>query len=278
MTTTKGGASVEGTWDPLDPACVRAVGLEGMPDPDNTLFCAMRGAPDDVEALVLGDSSANSLYPGIEGILAGRGVGAANLGMVVCAPARGMDGRIVGNRACKALNERTYAFALQHPRVRWVLLGFTPWDFATMSFPGLGPRAEERALFDAEAQRLANDVAALRRAGKTVVVSVDVPYLDASLNRCRDVRERGGPEAQRACRVPVDRLLRRAPYLGWWREALAGLDVCVFDQTDALLDDDGELLIADAGGLLFSDSHHLSRHGSRRVAAALLASRCSPVR
>ena len=56
------------------------------------------------------------------------------------------------------MNERAYAFALEHPRVRWVLLGFTPWDFNRMSYPGLGPRAEERALFDAAARRLADDV------------------------------------------------------------------------------------------------------------------------
>jgi SGNH domain-containing protein len=254
----------------------------------------MSGAPDDVEALVLGDSSANSLYPGIAEMLAGRGVGTANVGMVLCAPVRGVDGRKEENRSCRALNERAYAFALEHPRVRWILLGFTPWDFTTMSFPGPGesggdlgrasnglggPHADERALFDAAARRLADDIAALRHAGKTVVVSVDVPYLDSALYRCRDARFRGAgePEARRACRVPVGRLLLRVPYLGWWREALGSLDVCLFDQTDAFLDTDGEMLVADAGGLLFRDSHHLSRHGSRRVAASLLASRCSPI-
>src|SRR5262249_27537643 len=160
--------AAEGTWDPVSRACLRTLGLEAVSDPDNSVFCTMSAAPDEVEALVLGDSSANSLYPGIAERLGARGVASANLGMVVCAPARGVDGRLAANQACREVNDRVYAFALEHPRVRWVLLGFTPWDFLRMDIPGAPARADERTRFDAAARRLADDVAALRRAGKTV--------------------------------------------------------------------------------------------------------------
>jgi len=51
------------------------------------------------------------------------------------------------------VNERAFAFALSHPRARWILLGFTAWDFENMDFDNVPADATVRARFDEGAKR-----------------------------------------------------------------------------------------------------------------------------
>jgi hypothetical protein len=64
--------------------------------------------------------------------------------------------------------------------------------------------------------------------------------------------------------------------LQWWWKAFEGRDVCVFHQTDALENAEGQVLVADAHGLVFRDGHHPTRYGSSLLAAALERSPCAP--
>ncbi len=243
----------------------------------DSVFCTATAPLSEVDALLLGDSSANSLYPGFAAVMGERGVQVANIGLSSCAPVPGAKGHWSWNQDCEALNEAALAFTLSHPRVRWVYLGFVPWDFQNMDFDGVPSGAALRTRFDEEARRLLAEVTQLRAAGKTVVISYDVPSVGNGVDRCRDARAQAVrlSEAVEACTVSVGSSSDEARYVDWWNRALAGADACVFEQTDAFRDARGHIQLADDHGLVFRDDHHPTRHGSARLAEALARSPCA---
>ncbi len=273
------GDSQDLAWPAADRSCMaelgfdRVVGSRGR----DSVFCSMSSRPDAIEALVLGDSSANSLYPGLAKTLGQYGIGVANFGLGSCPPVPGAKGRWSWNQNCDALNAQVFGFALSHPRVRWVYLGFTSWDFENMDFDDVASDATVEVRFGEASTRLLAAIAQLRSAGKAVVVSFDAPDIGDGAGRCRAARERARNQSEVgvACRRAAEVTPARRRYMQWWRAAFAGGQTCVFDQMDSLRDGSGDVLVADDARLIFRDGHHLTRYGSGIMADALERSPCA---
>lgn len=266
-------------WPAADRSCMAELGFDRVVTSRarDSVFCSMSGRSDAVEVLILGDSSANSLYPGLAETLGQQGIGVANFGLGSCPPVPGARGRWSWNENCEALNGQVFAFALSHPRVRWVYLGFTSWDFENMDFDNVASDATVAVRFGETSRRLLAAIAQLRRAGKAVVVSFDAPDIGDGAGRCRAARERTErpSDVGGACRRAAELTPARRQYMEWWRGAFAGGPTCVFDQMDSLRDGGGDVLVADDARLIFRDGHHLTRYGSVRMAEALERSPCA---
>jgi peptidoglycan/LPS O-acetylase OafA/YrhL len=267
------------TWPAADRSCMAELGFDRVigSRAKDSVFCSMTGRSDTIEALVLGDSSANSLYPGLAETLGRRGIGVANFGLGSCAMVPGAKGRWSWNQDCEALNARVLAFALSHPRVRWVYLGFTSWDFENMDFDDVASDASPEVRFAEASRRLLAAIAQLRSAGKAVVASFDAPDIGDGASRCREARERAEKPSDvgGACRRSAELTPARRQFMDWWRRALSDGQTCVFDQMDSLRDGSGDVVVADDTRLIFRDGHHLTRYGSVRMAEALERSPCA---
>jgi peptidoglycan/LPS O-acetylase OafA/YrhL len=238
-------------------------------------FCIVFGDPSQVTLAVLGDSTANSLAPGLGNVYAAAGRGVINLGHWSCPPIRGLVPTATwsargGN--CPQINDKAYHLVLADPKIDAVVLGFLARDLGVWGTPGATSKSSLDDKFKAVIPLLEADIRALQQRGKKVIVTFDAAQSPLESRDC--LRLAGKIKAK--CDVRQEDLVWREPALSLFARHFKNLPgVCVFEQGSVLLTD-RKLNIFDAGGtLLMRDSIHLSYHGSDQMARALLA-QCGP--
>lgn len=256
-------------WD--DPACIAKYGLSP---------CQANSARPKV--MILGDSHANHLYPGLaltaplfEVVQAGS-----------CPPFEGVRLRVLKNQdkhPCAATDvvAANKRILQSHPEIRTVIL-VALWRNA---LTGELINARERAVWggvtlvpaDGDArgrsnaelalQGLSATIATLQSRGLRVVLFRDTPDIGTELVEHCKFTPRFNPEQ---CSFPRRQFLDyRAQEDAFVRDLRAKFpSLAVYDPIDALCDRELCYLMRD-GVLLYRDNHHLSVNGSRLVASDL---------
>lgn len=231
----------------------------------------------DSVVLLIGDSHANALRPGILFEARKRGFGLSHVGLYGC-PGVPLRLRLWGSAdlhaQCQALVDSTLSFFLRDSAIKVVIFTarealYTTGSDGSNTFPGADiasvPKViRTRALTQGYA-------AALRRveaAGKRAVMVLDVPELDFDPNYCAN---QVIPSSERAtCATPRAFAESRQ---GGFRDVASRLQrdhprLVVFDPYP-LLCDARQCHAMRNGVPLYSDANHLSDEGSKLVAAAL---------
>jgi peptidoglycan/LPS O-acetylase OafA/YrhL len=230
-------------------------------------------------AVVWGDSHAQRIFVGLRNedhvrnwLLAG------NAG---CPPTSSIE--IQSNvKECEARNRNILDFIVQDTKIETVLLAFFGNYMATENFAAdhrienLGPaqvtmtteKMEGRSKKDIFFFGLESSVTALRRAGKKVIISIDIPELPFLPKTCIS---RPFASSRNDCTFPKAAVDKRQRDL---RVMLADIkrlhpEVRVFDPLDIFCNADTCSAIRD-GMLLYYDSHHLSDRGSDELAISFL--------
>jgi len=154
-------------------------------------FCTFAGDQEKTAVAVLGDSTANAMFPGIASLLPGE-KGALNIGSYGCPPVRGtVSNRHWGKPSiatidCDTINRRAYDIVLNDPSIRLVVLGFHSKGLGYWGLPGLKKNASLTDRFNALRPRLERDLSALRKAEKSIIVSFDVSVFPVHAESCID--------------------------------------------------------------------------------------------
>ena len=257
-------------WFDADPACIHSLGLESeAATAGDSLFCSVSPGSQPVSVALIGDSTANHLFPGLSRLYASRGERVINIGNGTCAPFHGLGGHFPWNRPCRSVNQKIYEYVLGSPSIHTVILSMAGWDIQNMDIDGLGAGHGPNARFAALAPLVAADLAALKAAGKHVIVTFDSALLvkfDATTCAL---------DARRCATNAASEALMVEPYQSLWHRLLDGrADACVFDQKTLFRLPNGDYSALHEGHLLYRDDHHLSYYGSERVADALGRSPC----
>lgn len=252
-------------WQDADDVCLAHFQLQEPGWREQQLFCRATLSPALAELALLGDSTANALFPG----LAAQGRAVVNLGNGTCPPLPGVEGQRPWNRACHEVNAKARRWVLSTPSIRTVILSWAPWDAPNLGWPS--GRQGESAIATDGAQQLTDMIQQLRDAGKRVVLVFDTPSMPGSPESCLP-RRSGWPV--RSCRFSEMELLHRQPWLAAWQRVVEQLPrdgVCVASVSRWIVGAAGDYTpLAPDGRLWFRDGHHLSESGSRAFAAELV--------
>ena len=244
------------SWFEPSPQCLKLIGLESEYRTKQGIFCSFSGEPENIRFAILGDSTANALYPGFAKVLGERGIGVIDLGCGTCTPFRGHEGSFTWNRRCREINDRIYDYVLRNPNIKLVLLGLAPWDFQNMIFDKLAANAPIPAKFRAMAHLADRDVKVLAAAGKEVVITFDSPHLGRDPSGCLP---RPFRKSRRTCALSENELALREPFVAMWRSfAEKRSDLCVFEQSPSLRIGGLYSFLDESGTLMYRDDHHLS--------------------
>nr|WP_243846319.1 acyltransferase family protein [Rhizomicrobium palustre] len=253
-------------WVESEPNCYSALGLSKEAKSD-TIFCHLAKPGSKEVVAVLGDSMANSLYPGLRDALASKGIGVANYGAGTCEPFRHLYGDFTWNKDCDVINEHIYANVATDPRIKTVILSFAHWDIQNMYFDARRTPLPIEEKFRRVSAIAKADIAFLEAHGKKVIVSYDGPNIGRSPRLCLTSGMR--------CSVKRETVESgNRGYLTFW-DGLLGerADICVFRQTPYLRQN-GSYPMRKNGELLYRDDHHLSFDGSALIGRALVESHC----
>ncbi|MBL8446061.1 MAG: acyltransferase [Zoogloeaceae bacterium] len=269
------------TWEKASPGCRARVGPPAMD------FCR-EPETGDPRVVLVGDSHAGSLYPGLASALDQRGVGLLFLGNGGCPPlfdtdfARGGD---AGAKGCMAVTNHALEVALAAPTAEVVVLslrgprnmhgtGFGPVEASMRrkdirwlgGVAGASNEATFSGALEATVRRVVN-------AGKRLVIVADWPELGFDPRVC--VRARPfqlGVRRAEECVVSLAAAeARNAPYRALLAELASRFPaVTVFDPWPGLCGA-GVCRALEGGDLLYADNNHLSLVGSRELGRALAA-------
>lgn len=239
-------------------------------------FCIKYGDPHNLKVAIIGDSTGNSLAPGLAEKLASRGVGLINIGGWTCPPILGLVetahwGKI--NKCPDAIN-KIYQYLAKNPSIDTVILGIFAADIKHWDVPGIPFTSSVEAKFPVIQKLLDQSIEELKKMGKKVIVTYDAPYSEITARDC--IPRPGFNRIPPRCLIPADGLPDRQPNVSLFDNMFKNrTDICIFKQSDLLLDR-GYLNYIDAEGhLLLRDTHHLSYLGSKKMADRLLTSSCS---
>jgi hypothetical protein len=266
-------------WFSFDPACVARLNLKDEAQHAGpALFCSISPGEAAPSVALIGDSTANSLYPGLADLYGKSGRRILNAGNGTCAPFRGTGGTFEYNQVCASVNEKMYRYILASKEITTVIWSVAPWDIRNIVIPGTSKTTSLDDRYAAIAPLVRRDLDALLKAGKKVVFTFDTPRLDSA-----------GPDTPglvfdpRVCikdvsdcdRDGADVVAALEPYRTKWHQLSAAMPgVCIFSQRDLFRRPDGSYQFTKDGLLLFRDDHHLSTLGSEYVAEAFAASPC----
>jgi hypothetical protein len=269
----------------LHPACVERY---GEPFTGRDRFCATNAPPDrHHDVLLLGDSHANALWPGVSAANPGM---ATMLGATGCPPLRDihvwLEGEGWNRDKCPEIMRR--AFDVVADTVDMVVLASRMPEY--LSGRGYGEAEEggralmaEGAAGDARPRHamlrddFARDLRWLARRARRVVVVLPLPELGFAMDECvggRPIARMLGTGRHR-CEVPradVERRQAGARRLIGEAVVTAGAaNVAVVDPMDVLCDATSCSAVRD-GLVLYRDDDHLSVEGARYVWSRLAAS------
>lgn len=264
-----GGTSTEQlTWNyQTNTACLEKVKTKPM-------FCIQLGNTERITLGILGDSTANSLVPGLADYAEARNTGVINIGQGSCPPIRGML-PTPNNPDCPAIVAEAYRIILQDPKIDTVILALFTNDLGGLRFRNFPEGAPLEAHMNKLMAMLDADIHALHAAGKKVILTYDTPLSPVDAKECLHRLPSLLPGNAKKCRVAESEIVNRHPQVDLLDTHYQGRsDVCVFHQSP-LLFTDGYVNFKDAQGrFLIRDRHHLSAHGSREMAKLLEKSRC----
>jgi peptidoglycan/LPS O-acetylase OafA/YrhL len=226
------------------------------------IYCVRNDYASPPEIVLLGDSHANALWPGVRGAYAGRSL--LQIGASSCPYLRDIgldDRRLGGSRAgCPGLLDAAYASV--RPETRLVILNAADTSYLATSGGDHAP------LFE---QRLTRDLSSLLGGGREVVLVLATPDLDFEPESCLRTRPIDRLFALReasTCTMPrsvVD--TRQAAYRAVVDRAVSGMgnpNLQVVDPLDALCD--ARFCYAIIENIpLYRDRGHLSVQGSEYV-------------
>jgi peptidoglycan/LPS O-acetylase OafA/YrhL len=259
-------------WIDNDASCIKLLSLTDEAN-SGGVFCHMADVTKPPNVAILGDSTAEHLYPGMRALYSSLGQTVINLGMGTCAPFNNLYGSLSWNKQCHIANRKIYDYVVASRSITTVILGIAPWDIRNMQFDGVNPHSSLPERFAAMAAIVDVDLRELRNAGKTVVVTFDAPHIGVDPRTC--LNGNWTSTLATGCTVPSAVVQRRmAPYVSYWRDIFAKHpEVCVFSQ-DRLFLAENSYRVTKNGLLLFRDDHHLSFYGSEYVAQAFASTSC----
>lgn len=259
------------TWDyHTNAECLAKVKTKPM-------FCIQLGNAARITLGILGDSTANSLVPGLADRATSKDEGAINIGQGSCPPIRGML-PTSNNPDCPAIVDDAYRVILADKNIKTVILAMFTNDMGGLQFKDFPAGATTEAQMNKLMTLLDTDIQALNVAGKKVILTYDTPLSPIDAKDClrRPIFQWLGKAKK--CRVMELEIVNRHPQIELLDKHFRGRkDVCVFDQSPALFTN-GYLNFWDVDdGLMIRDRHHLSVHGSKKMATLLEKSRCGEV-
>lgn len=235
-------------------------------------FCIQLGNPDRITLGILGDSTANSLVPGMAEVMKGDGL--LNIGQGSCPPVRGLLGA-PNNPDCPAITREAYRVILAEKNIKTVILALFTNDITSLALKDLPADAPLETRMNTLMSMLDADIKALGAAGKKVILTYDTPLSPLSAKDCIDRPISYWLRISKDCTIKESAIINRHPQIDMLDKHYLGRnDVCVFHQSPILFTN-GYLNFHDAQGkLLIRDRHHLSVYGSKKMAQLLENSNC----
>jgi peptidoglycan/LPS O-acetylase OafA/YrhL len=257
-------------WFEADSDCIKKLGLtEGLTLP--SVFCSMTQTNDPIKVALLGDSTANHLYPGMSRLFKGMHTGVINLGRSTCAPFNNLIYEAEHDDDCTIINRRIYDYIDNDPDIRVIILAFAAWDLRNMTFHGKTASTltlDEK--FSLMADQINRDIKRLAKPNRQLIATFDAPRLDVDIAVC--VRNPRDPKCNPK---KSDHDSQWGPYITAYRNIFSQhKDVCIFSQENVLISDQNTYQIFIDGKLTFRDPYHYTIYGSNRVADALSQSSC----
>lgn len=238
-------------------------------------FCLEFGSRESQEIAIIGDSTGNSLAPGLAQLAAQHGLGLVNFGSWTCPPIRGLvETKSWGKKnGCVATVENSYRRILESENIHTVVLAIFARDLKSWGIPGLQADASLDRKFDAIKILLDKDIKALKAKGKNVIVTYDTPLNPFDARHCahRPFQSLNN----NVCEIDEKQLIDRQPYLSLFENFfISRTDTCIVRQSNIFIRNGKSNITDDTGKLLFRDTHHLTYYGSDLVANEFIKSGC----
>jgi hypothetical protein len=256
-------------WDSYkSTGCSKELGIEAN-------FCIKFGNADNIKVAVIGDSTGNSIAPGLGELLKEKNIGLINIGGWTCPPILGLVetprwGKI---NKCPEIIANTYRYLERNKSIETVIFAVFAADLKYLDVPGVPFDAAVQEKFSILKGLINQSVQQLTKMGKKIIITYDAPYSNIASRDC--IPRPGMNRKPSTCNIPINELPDRHPNIELFDSLFKdNKDICIFSQA-ALLLNQGHLNFVDASGyLLLRDTHHLSYWGSRQMAEKLMASQC----
>lgn len=233
------------------------------------LFCLELGNKDNQTVAVIGDSTGNSISPGLyKEFYENKNEGLVNFGSGTCPPIRGLvsneiwggsDTSLAPN--CGNVMDHAYSYIINNSNIKTVVLAFFIRDLQYWGMSNIA-MDDSAARFDVAKKLINYDVAELTNAGKKVIVIYDIPLYPIDAHSC--IRRVGGTSI---CNVSTSTLIDREPYISLFNNFFKDRpDICVVKSNNVLIVNNRAPLFDKNGVLMIRDNHHLSYNGSNIVA------------
>ncbi len=253
--------------------CVKRLGMDSE-------YCMQYGNENNIEFAILGDSTANALAPGLGAKYANENSGLIDVGAASCPPIRGMvETKNWGAKDsplgpdCIAVIENAYAFVLNQSSIKTVFLPIFAPDVVNWGAPGVKDDDANKK-FSVDMALFEKDIAALKKAGKKVVITYDgfITGIDPRACVSRPITMNRKIDC-----VDGDELLKEKSYIDMFDHYFKNRkDICLFRQSKLLPRGEKISLLDSEGKLLMRDGHHLSLHGSSLMASRFDKTKCRP--
>jgi peptidoglycan/LPS O-acetylase OafA/YrhL len=241
-----------------DGECVNDIGLNSVNIDKAHIFC-LKG-DKQVDIAIIGDSMANSLYPGMSKISDKEGYSVLNVGSATCAPISNLIGKVPHNKACKQINNKIKEYLI-NSSISTLIISFAPWDLTNEGYKIKGIK-NNKDLINAAINQLVSDINLYEAHGKNIVVVYNWTLIDFNAIEC--IRN------EDLCRVPLkkDSLLENTTRL--INESISlNTNACIFDPRKVFIKNGKFNLMDISSNLLIRDTHHLSFSGSDVVASKI---------
>lgn len=241
----------------------------------SSTFCLELGNINNQKLAIIGDSTGNSLAPGLAKLYASKGVGVINLGSWTCPPIRGLvETENWGKKnGCLLSIDNAYRLILSSQTIDAVVLAFFVRDLQFWGVPGLPVNASLESKFEVVKSLLSKDINELKSRGKKVIVTYDTPFnpiraLDCIARPFKTINSK-------KCDISESDLIDRQPYLKLFDDYFKGRgDVCIVRQSNILIKNNKSLFFDETGKLLLRDTHHLTYYGSSMIANEFISAGC----
>ena len=251
-------------WNSPTESCYEAFSIQGYTK-KNDVFCGRSVEHPPFQVAIIGDSMANSFYPGVADAYRKKEMQVVNLGMGTCMPFRGLYGNHPWNKDCDLFNRQIYEYLVNESSIQTVLLVFNRWDVGGMFFDeARTPVLDEHERFLKMRELVQKDITFLVSHGKRVIISFDSPHMTVDPMNCFFGSQ---------CAMASDGGLN-AVYTTFWTPIFSNApNVCVFSIKNTITQN-GELPFIKEGHFLFRDDHHLSIYGATFVMQKLRSDPC----